>query len=100
MIYSTLFWRAAVERAVKTFAQTLLAVFTAGHVGLLDVPWTAALSSAGLAALLSLLTSVSTVNVGDRGMPGMVRATGEQPTRPETVPEPAPAVSRSSAPKG
>lgn len=52
------FLTAALERAVKTFAQTLAAALAVGGLDLLSVPWGAALSTAGLAALLSLLTSV------------------------------------------
>lgn len=52
------FWKAATERAVKTFAQSLAAVGLAGSTGLLDVDWGNALSVAGLATLLSYLTSL------------------------------------------
>lgn len=52
------FWKAATERAVKTFAQSLSAVGLAGATGLLDVDWGNALSIAGLATLLSYLTSL------------------------------------------
>jgi hypothetical protein len=83
VIFTKPFWAAAAERAVKTFAQTLLAVLTAGHVGLLDVPWSAVLSAAGLAALLSVLTSVSTANIGPQGTPSMVHAPVEQVRVPE-----------------
>ena len=58
MIWSSAFWRGAAERAVKTFAQALVAVIGVGAVGLLDVDWLGALSSATLATVISLLTSV------------------------------------------
>lgn len=54
------FWRGAAERAVKTFAQALLGVLMGGATGILDVDWLAALSVAGLATVVSLLTSIST----------------------------------------
>ncbi|WP_282795191.1 holin [Streptomyces sp. CC224B] len=54
------FWKATAERVVRTFAQALLAVLGAGSFGILDAPWTAALSTAGLAAVLALLTAVAT----------------------------------------
>ena len=60
-IYTTsAFWKGAVERAVKTFAQALLGVLMGGATGILDVDWLAALSVAGLATVVSLLTSIST----------------------------------------
>lgn len=53
------------ERAVKTFAQALGAVLVAAGTGILDSDWTAALSTAGMAALLSALTSVGSSRFGD-----------------------------------
>ena len=53
------FRRGAGERAVKTFAQALLAILGTGAVGILDVDWVGALSAAALATLVSLLTSIS-----------------------------------------
>ncbi|MGW0522836.1 holin [Crossiella sp. NPDC003009] len=68
-----MFWRSATERALKTLAQALVAVLGADGIGLLNAPWTAALSAAGMAALLSLLTSVaSSGSVGDSGSPSLV----------------------------
>ena len=58
MIWSSAFWRGAAERAVKTFAQSLVAVIGVGAVGLLDVDWIGALSAALLATVVSVLTSI------------------------------------------
>lgn len=52
------FWKDAVERAVRTAAQAELAVLIADGTGLFDTNWWAGLSAAGMAAVLSLLTSV------------------------------------------
>lgn len=56
---NTVSWiRAAGIRALKTFAQTMLA--TIGTTAILeDVNWTIALSASILAALLSILTSIA-----------------------------------------
>ena len=67
------FLRELVERAVKTFAQTLVAVVGVGAVDVLSVPWPAALSAAGFAALLSVLTSVASAPWGDAATPSLVR---------------------------
>lgn len=53
------FWRAALIRSLRTFSQALLAVISTAAL-LEEVRWLEALSAAGLAALLSLLTSIAT----------------------------------------
>lgn len=53
------FWKAALIRAARTFAQTAIAVI--GTAAVLEaVNWWTVLSASALAALLSLLTSVAT----------------------------------------
>lgn len=53
------FWKAALIRALRTFAQT--AVATIGTSALLEqVNWLAVASASVLAALLSVLTSIAT----------------------------------------
>ncbi|MDT0270593.1 holin [Streptomyces sp. DSM 44915] len=54
------FWRATLERAVRTFAQVLAAVLGADAVDILTVDWPAALATAAGAALLAVLTAVAT----------------------------------------
>lgn len=51
-------WKAAGIRAIKTFAQALIACISTG-VALLDVNWSYAFSVAAVAAILSLLTSLT-----------------------------------------
>jgi hypothetical protein len=58
---------ATLERALKTFAQALIAVFAAGSVTLLDVDWTQALAVSGTAALISVLTSIVSSGIGNPG---------------------------------
>jgi hypothetical protein len=53
------YWAYAGERAVKTVAQSALAVITAsGVIGILQLDVVQILSVSGLAGLMSLLTSV------------------------------------------
>lgn len=48
------------ERAIKTFAQTALASLAASQIiGILDVDWIQIFSVAGLAFVLSILTSIA-----------------------------------------
>lgn len=54
-----LFWIDTAERAIKTFAQAAVAVLTADAVGLIGVDYLQLFSIAGLAAVVSLLTSIA-----------------------------------------
>ncbi|MGH2394679.1 MAG: holin [Candidatus Limnocylindria bacterium] len=68
------FWQLASERAIKTFAQSLVAILSATGVGLLTAPWSTALSTAGMAALLSMLTSMASAPVGESDTPSLLPA--------------------------
>ncbi|MEU9888681.1 holin [Sphaerisporangium sp. NPDC051011] len=66
------FWSDTLERAVRTAAQAALGVVGAGAIGVLDVAWPLVGSVAGLAAVVSLLTSFAGGAVGDPGTAGFV----------------------------
>ncbi|MFB9903450.1 holin [Allokutzneria oryzae] len=72
-MWTKLFWLGTLERAIKTFAQAAVAVLAANSVGLLDAPWGAAASAAGMAAVLSVLTSIGSATVGEHNSPSLVR---------------------------
>ena len=55
-----------IERAVKTFAQALLAVLAIG-TPLWEIPWTEALGIAATATVISLLTSLASAGLGAKG---------------------------------
>jgi hypothetical protein len=59
-VWTRKFWLDASERAVKTFAQTLVAAMAVGGINLLSVGWKQALTTAGFATALSVLSSVAT----------------------------------------
>lgn len=48
----------AIERCLKTGAQSALALIGGGGLGLFDVDWIQVVSISGLAMIMSLLTSV------------------------------------------
>jgi hypothetical protein len=73
-IWTSTFWKAAAERAVKTFAQAEVALLVADGTGILDTDWTASLSAAGMAALISLLTSVGSDVVTSGEGPSLTNA--------------------------
>lgn len=58
------FWLATVERAVKTFAQTAVGVLTADTIGVFDADWLGVVSVAGMATVISVLTSIGSGGVG------------------------------------
>ena len=66
------FWIDAAERAVKTAAQTAVAMLGTGLVGIIDVDWQNVASVSAVAAVVSLLTSIASNPVGDRGTAAVV----------------------------
>jgi hypothetical protein len=72
------FWKAAAERAVKTFAQAEAALLVADGTGVLNTDWHSSLSASGMAAVISILTSIASD-----------AATGEGPslTNAEVLPD-------------
>lgn len=75
------FVRDAIERAVKTFAQTLLAFFGADALDVLNANWGNALSVAAGAVVLSFLTSLLSLRLGNSGTASMTDAVEPSPQR-------------------
>lgn len=71
MLTDRMFWIAVGERAVKTFAQSLVALFIAG-VTILTIDWQQALAVSGTAALVSVLTSIASSRIGPFDGPSLV----------------------------
>lgn len=61
------FAKATCERAVKTVAQAGVALITANATGLLEVDWVQLGSVAGLAGVVSVLTSIASAPFGGDG---------------------------------
>ena len=80
---TTAFWVDAGERAVRTFAQALVAVLVAGFVFTDAAAWGEALLSAAVAALVSLLTSVAASGMGDPESPSLLPEAAPEPVDPD-----------------
>ena len=52
-------WKAAGIRALRTFAQTMAAAIGTGYAAWGEVPWVLVISTALVAAVLSILTSIA-----------------------------------------
>lgn len=89
------FLEATLERAIKTFVQTLLALLGTDAAGVLTVDILEAAQVAGAAALLSVLTSFASSNVGKKG-PSLV---GESTETLVLVQEAPKAAKKTASPK-
>lgn len=79
-MWSKQFWIDAVERAVKTFAQVAVATVVASNViGLVDLDYGNIASVAGLAAVLSVLTSVGSAPFSNKGTASLTTEVNYQP---------------------
>lgn len=80
-MYDINFWRAAGERAIKTFAQTIVALVGTEMVGIHTLDWGVILSASATATLLSILTSVASANFGKNPGPSL----SDESTHPDTI---------------
>lgn len=58
-LFSAEFWSYSGERAIKTVAQSAIAVLGSGSIGLFEIDWVSLASVSLGAGLLSVLTSVA-----------------------------------------
>ena len=71
-MFTTYFVRSLAERAVKTFAQTVVALAGASQMDWLSLDWPQLLATAGIAAALSVLSSIASDRIGPADSPSMV----------------------------
>lgn len=75
-MYDKRFWIAASERAAKTLAQALIAMFVGGMT-ILTIDWQQALAVSVTAALVSILTSLISAPLGSNPGPSLADETIE-----------------------
>ncbi len=66
------FWISALERSVKTAAQTAVALIGAEAFDVLTADWQELAAVSAGAAFVSVLTSVASANIGEQGTPSAV----------------------------
>ncbi len=66
-MWTRAWWQAAAERALKTVAQTLVALIGANAVDVTALDWPSLLGIAATAGIVSVLTSVGSARVGNPG---------------------------------
>lgn len=108
-MWNKMFWKDALERAVRTTAQVVGALVVAAGSGLLDTDWIATLSAAGMAGALSVVTSVAAEAKTQDGTASMIPGTGPgaqpapaspaQPAPAEPVPAEPPVVDETQVPE-
>ena len=72
-LFTAYFWKGALERAIRTYAQALFAILVGGMIVTDGAQWIEALLSSAVAALLSVLTSIIASGAGDKGTPSFVK---------------------------
>lgn len=66
------FWKLAAERAVKTVAQTAVALIGAEAFDIFVFDWSALFAVSAGAGILSILSSVASAPVGERQDPSLI----------------------------
>jgi hypothetical protein len=82
-MFSAIFWKQAVERAVKSAAQALIGLWIGEGFNAWTIDVKLASGVAGGAALLSVLTSVVSLPLGQQGSPSLVEV--DQQSTPSLV---------------
>ncbi len=73
-MWTATFWKDLAERAIATFAQSLVAVLVIVEGGLFGVDWSQGLAVAGLAALIAILKGIAASYVGEKGTAALLPA--------------------------
>lgn len=71
-MFTTSFWKSAAERAIKTVAQALIAVLAATTFDWYTADIKAIAGTAATAGVLSLLSSIASAGIADKGTPSII----------------------------
>ena len=81
-MFTIRFWRDTAERAVKTAAQSAVGLFVADQT-VMSLDWSQAGAVVGTAAVVSVLTSIVSSGIGDKGTASAVTLVGGRHRRSE-----------------
>ena len=89
LMFTKSFWKGALERAIRTFCQTLVAVVGASKFDWMSADWQTIVATSAIATGLSVLTSIAGVNIGEKGSSSLVADTRVMvAVDPKAVPNP------------
>lgn len=71
-MFTASFWKSAAERAIKTVAQALIAVLAATTFDWFSADWKAIAGTAATAGVLSLLSSIASAGIADKGTASII----------------------------
>ena len=71
-MFTLYFWQSAIERAVKTAAQAVVAAVGLVQFDILTADWGALAALSGSAAVLSVLSSLASTRVGEKDSPSLL----------------------------
>ncbi len=72
-MFTWTFWRQALERAIKTLAQSAILAIGAGEFNVFQLNWQTVGGFAVGGMMLSILTSLASLPAGPDGSPSLVR---------------------------
>ena len=78
-IYSVAFWKDTSERAAKSAAQAGILALGGGAVNVLALDWATFVGATGGGALLSVLTSIASAGLVNRGTASLTKAVEPAP---------------------
>ncbi len=79
MLFTKRFWYDALERAIKTFAQSAVLAIGASQLNVFALDWKNLAGFALGGAILSILTSMAGVGVGEKGTASLVKLPPAEP---------------------
>lgn len=71
MFTDSRFWVSSAERAIKTFAQALVALIGTSAMSIVELDWMQMLGVSATAAVVSILTSIASANFGPNPGPSL-----------------------------